>query len=152
MLLLTIFAMAMTLRDRGYQAGNYGIELSVGLPPIQYNALAGRYRKKLVDYYAVDYIFRHNRAEYCLNIPEIKVYPQGFSALFASLEGEKPLILELAKEPNAFLVDIGSGTVDVIGVEYGRLSEADEHLFTSFNECYQRIRISAIINGYYGAI
>ncbi|MDR2655925.1 MAG: hypothetical protein LBC56_07675 [Oscillospiraceae bacterium] len=127
----------------------------MGLPPVQYKALAGECQKKLVNYYAEDYIFRYNRAEYCLSIPEVKIYPQGFSALFAPLEGEKPLILELAKEPNALLVDIGGGAVDVIGVEYGRLS-ADEHLFTSFahcfNECCQRIRIRAIINSCYSSI
>jgi plasmid segregation protein ParM len=155
MRLLTLIAMAKQLED--VKGESFNVELSVGLPPIQYNAfdLEGNpiFRNGLVKYYLGDYDFIYNKRQLKIFVEKVNVYPQGFSALFGALDdSEKPYILSLANEANVILVDIGGGTVDLIGLEYGNLS-ADLTRYTSlnlgFNDCYGLIRneIRALTGG-----
>ena len=87
MLLLTLFAMGRDFTKAGV-SGNSSVILSVGLPPLQYNAMDSQghkiFREKLTDYYSGTYEFTYNGELFKIKVERVNVYPQGVSALFAS--------------------------------------------------------------------
>lgn len=127
MLLLSLFGIARELKANDVPGGAYEMILAVGLPP-GFLTIGGL-KKKMQDYYLNRFQCKYNTSIYDLHVKRVFVCPQDYAAVLADTESaemtnrlgkfQRPIEL-LAKEPHALLFDIGGGTLDVVGLEYGR--------------------------------
>lgn len=127
-LILTMFAAAKELTAHGIPNGTYDLALAIGLPP-GFMSMPG-HKKELQDYYSSKLsAFQYNGQRYHLNTKKVYVCPQGYAGLLAAVStGEmrtagkiesRPIDI-LAKEAVSLLIDIGGGTVDIVGLENGK--------------------------------
>lgn len=106
---LTLFAIAKELRERGNLEPLVEAELAVGLPPEHYEL-----RNRFADYFkrgTVQFVF--NGIPISVMLRQILVYPQAYAAVVP----QAPIIRQ---NPRTFVVDIGGFTTDVLllrGVE-----------------------------------
>lgn len=152
MLLLSFMAIAMELKANGVPGGSYDLALAVGLPP-GFLTIDGM-KQRTQDYYRGDYSFHYGNSLYDLHIKRVFVCPQDYAAILAPVQTKmmaasstayrKPLDL-IVREPLALLFDIGGGTFDVVGLEYGR-PVPDHHfslrdgIVTAYNEINAALR------------
>lgn len=137
--ILSLFAIGAELEHRNiYPNGNpLPINLAVGLPPRDFVRLKQRFSS----YFSRGVInFRYHGRNYCIKINCVDVFPQGAAAAF-SLQNPS----ELKQYDDAFIVDIGGYTTDVIHLRNGMVDTAttyslDEGMIVLFNSAQQRIQ------------
>ena len=106
--ILTLAAIAMELRCRGLPAES-SVTLAAGLPLARY----GRDKKLFTEYLLrngqpVSFLFEGER--YKVKIENVKLFPQGYSAIAIHPELVKD-------EPSVLLMDIGGWTVDLMRLD-----------------------------------
>jgi len=111
--ILTLAAIAMELRKKGMNQAK--VKLAVGLPLMFY----GKDRKALADYLNRGQVsFIYESIEYNVSIdPEILVFPQGCSGVLPHLKDI---------EGPCYVVDIGTGTTDIIAVKSDKTFDASD--------------------------
>jgi len=88
----------------------------VGLPPLHYSSL----KKKFGDYflsYGPMIDFKYNGKDVKINLNDVKVYPQAYSAI-----ANNPELKSLYSR--IYVIDIGGYTTDVVGFRDNRLDAA----------------------------
>ena len=109
--ILTLAAIAkeMQFRNAGTKAN---VTLTVGLPLTSF----GRDKDKFIKYLKRTMFqpvrFEFEGLEFKVTIDDVKVYPQGYSAIADYFD-------KLKKEPSVIICDIGSWTVDVMRIDNG---------------------------------
>ncbi|MGI6028841.1 MAG: ParM/StbA family protein [Candidatus Heteroscillospira sp.] len=101
--ILSLFAIAKELRERGVHQPMVETELAIGLPPEHYEL-----RNRFADYFkrgTVQFVF--NGTPICLMIRQVFVYPQAYAAVV-------PQAQIIRQNPRTFVVDIGGFTTDVL--------------------------------------
>jgi len=112
---LTLFAIAYELIRTGNDIQNDIISLTllVGLPPAHYMKLA----KDFKEYFLKEdelIEFEFNRKRYCININDVKVYPQAYAAI-ANRIGEVKCF------NRGIIIDIGGFTADILQINNGKI-------------------------------
>ena len=113
--LLTLAAIAKEIRQRGAKA-ECSVCIAAGLPLASF----GREKKAFRDYLLYSYpqkgpgpvCFRFERIPYRIEIQDVQLFPQGYSALAIHPE-------LLQNEPSVLLMDIGGWTVDLMRLDNG---------------------------------
>ena len=116
--ILTLFGIAKELAYSDISADKeyYNVELAVGLPPLHYSSL----KKKFGDYflsYGPMIDFKYNGKDVKINLNDVKVYPQAYSAI-----ANNPELKSLYSR--IYVIDIGGYTTDVVGFRDNRLDAA----------------------------
>jgi len=109
--LLTLAAMAQELRARGAPS-ECSVTIAAGLPLTSF----GRDKAKFHDYLLRSpqpVCFVYEGTEYRMTIEDVKLFPQGYTALFTEPD-------MLRDEPSLLLMDIGGWTVDLMRIDHGR--------------------------------
>ena len=134
---LSLFAILRELKTRGIDATSIRVPLvlAVGLPPRDVARLQDRFaayfKRGQVD-------FSNRNTNYQIYIQDVKVFPQGFSAIVPDF----PRIKSYRK---CFIVDVGGYTTDVIELNGGRLDpkmcrSLDAGMIHLFNDAAQAIQ------------
>ncbi len=126
-LILSMFGIAKELAENNLPNGAYDAVLAVGLPPGFLSA--DTLKRDLQEYFCRQLDFQYNKNRYCINVKRVLVCPQGYSGLLAnattsemkcaSITVKRPIDI-LSGEAEALLIDIGGGTVDVVGLRNGK--------------------------------
>lgn len=126
-LILTLFAIAKELEHYRLPGDVYDAALSVGLPPEFIERMD--LKERLREFYRGEWIFTYNNGiEYGVKVDKVFVCPQNFAGAMARIGSDEMNRLNLAakrpydiicREPETLLIDIGGGTVDVVGLQYG---------------------------------
>lgn len=106
--ILTLAAIAMELRYRGLPAES-SVTLAAGLPLARY----GRDKKPFTEYLLRNgqpVTFRFEGERYKIKIEDVKLFPQGYSAIAV-----RPDLVK--NEPSILLMDIGGWTVDLMRLD-----------------------------------
>jgi len=88
------------------------ITLLIGLPPAHYGMLKSEYEKyfnrseEIIE-------FEFNRRSYCINISNVKVFPQCYAAIAKDISRVKQI-------DKAIIIDIGGFTADILQVQNGK--------------------------------
>lgn len=109
--LLTLAAIAKEIKVRGENPTDCAVTVAAGLPLANF----GREKKAFQDYLlrnSQPVKFRFEGADFCVKIEEVKLFPQGYSALAVHPE-------LLKNEPSILLMDIGGWTVDLMRLDNG---------------------------------
>lgn len=113
-LVLTMFAMA---REQKFFDIHSPIDLAVDLPPMHYGVL----KTPFIRYFKAGFdgnntfIYHNKTSLKCQpKVRSVKVFPQGFAAIAASLPEKNAL---LKKHKDYLLIDIGGYTIDIIPFE-----------------------------------
>lgn len=153
--LLTLFGIAKELIFRNVADNNVEIVLGVGLPPEHMATLKSAY----MSFFKKENIsFEYSGKGFCINIVDVKVFPQGYAAAVKHLNDNQSLL----KYPKLYLLDIGGRTVDIIELNNGRINIAtcqsrEDGVNTIYNAVKREMRthdvqiseceIDSIING-----
>ena len=115
-LVLTMFGIVKELlfNDVDIYSGAIGVELAVGLPPSHYSKLKEGFENYFYKY-GKHLVFKYNDREVVIEINDVRVYPQAYSAI-----AQNPSLKLQAKR--IIIVDIGGYTTDVVGFLDGRLN------------------------------
>lgn len=111
--ILTLFAIAKEiLYENKYSSDRMDVYLSTGLPPEHYSLL----REKFRDYFLkrgnkID--FKYNDKDFKINILDVLVFPQAFSAIATKASN-------LKEYSRTFVIDLGGFTVDTFLLANGR--------------------------------
>jgi len=133
-LILSMFAIAKELEARGIDFKSVDeVVLGVGLPPGKMAIMD--YRENLEKYYEGSLCFTYKENLIKVDVKKVLVFPQCYSTLMwnnrtrrmQELEpnSETTLYQYLSKEAQSLLIDIGGGTVDVVSLEYGKMTADD---------------------------
>lgn len=125
--ILTLAAIAKELSFRGLQSGD--VVLAVGLP---LNWLANQ-KQEFTDYLMrnKEVKFEFCKEQYHIRICDVKVYPQGYAGIVASLPNYKGVHM---------LADIGNGTMNTLVITNGR--PISDRMYTDklgVHQCVKRI-------------
>ena len=103
--ILTLFAIAKELENRGNYTPVEQIQLAVGLPPEHFGALKDRF----ANYFKRDGIikFVYGDRPYSIKIDRVMVFPQAYAAVIP----QSSLVVHTVR---MFIVDIGGYTTDVL--------------------------------------
>ena len=127
-LVLTLFGIAKELEHYRLAGDVYDVALAVGLPPEFIERMD--LRDRLREFYRGEWVFTYNKGmEYGVRVDKVFVCPQNFAGAMARTMSDemsrqssllnRPFDI-LCNEPESLLIDIGGGTVDVVGLQYGR--------------------------------
>lgn len=105
--LLTLAAIAKELEARGADA-NATVVLAVGLPLTSFGREMNSFRRYLMQAEGPVSFFFEQKA-YSITIADVKVFPQGYSAVL--------MMPELMDEPSVIVADIGGWTVDLMQID-----------------------------------
>lgn len=109
--ILTLFAIAFELRERGYSADEIvNIQLSVGLPPAHYGTQYERFEKYFLNRDIID--FQLDGKPYFIFISKAVCFPQAYAAAI-------PAYQKIQQYPKATIVDIGGFTADYLTMKNG---------------------------------
>lgn len=109
--LLTLAAIAQELRHRGAPP-NSEVVLAAGLPLAGFGREKISFRQYLLRI-PQPVVFRYEGQDYRVTIQDVKLFPQGYSALALYPE-------ILSGEPSVLLMDIGGWTVDLMRLDTAR--------------------------------
>lgn len=116
--ILTLFGIAKELAYSDISADKeyYNVELAVGLPPLHYSSLKKKFGEYFLSYGPmID--FKYNGKDVKINLNDVKVYPQAYSAI-----ANNPELKSLYSR--IYVIDIGGYTTDVVGFRDNRLDAA----------------------------
>jgi plasmid segregation protein ParM len=115
--LLTLFGIAKELEEAESYVPGMDVVLSVGLPPEHYAKQSDRFYKYFLKEEDAkpgrDVKFTYNGNKYHVRVKDVYVFPQAYAA-FCS----EPSLVE--KKLNAYIVDIGGYTVDILRIAGGQ--------------------------------
>lgn len=130
--LLTLAALAQELRTRGAPR-ECSVTIAAGLPLTGF----GRDKEKFRAYLfrsPQPVCFAYEGQEYRITIEDVKLFPQGYTALFT-----EPELLQ--DEPSLLLMDIGGWTVDLMRIDHGRpAAETCHSLELGMIRCIDAVR------------
>ena len=109
--LLTLAAIAKEIKVRGENPTNCAVALAAGLPLANF----GREKKAFREYLlrnSQPVSFKFEGLPYKITIDDVKLFPQGYSALAVHPE-------LLRNEPSVLLMDVGGWTVDLMRLDNG---------------------------------
>jgi plasmid segregation protein ParM len=110
--ILTLFAIAFELEDRGYRDPDVlPVKLLIGLPPAHFGAQYERFEKYFVRGEIEEFEF-HSR-KYEIYISEATAYPQAFAAAM-------PVYSRISGFPKVMVIDIGGFTADYLLIKNGQ--------------------------------
>lgn len=112
---LTLFAIAKELIARSIVDSYMDISLGLGLPPEHMSMLKTAYMEF---YNKQNVCFEYGNRSFCVNIVDVRVFPQGYAAAVKHLNENQ----ELLKYPKLYLLDIGGRTVDIVELNQGRIN------------------------------
>lgn len=150
--ILTLFAFAKEIKKRVEESGvkwkdfkgfvGKDVVLAGGLPPAYYEKQEQSFRKYFVDNakYGVD--FTYNEKPFSFHIKDVRLYPQDYAAAIIFKEEL------ISKYSTVYCVDIGDGTVDLLGLLEGI---PDKNVIVSRELGMARLRekiIDDVINDY----
>jgi len=112
--ILTLFAIGYELNWNLTEVDGdlVDITLLIGLPPAHYNMLKREYEKyfkrteEIIE-------FEFNKRNYCINISDVKVFPQCYAAIAKDINRVKQI-------DKAIIIDIGGFTADILQVQNGK--------------------------------
>ena len=130
-LILNMFAMAKTLRQKRMQDYNETIEMGCCLPIEQYSIQ----KESFASYFRRTYEFEHCGVPYNINVPEVYVVPQAYAAAKAYQKE-----LHLRDYSTAIIIDGGGYTWDVCVLHHGKL---DNSYLRSFDSGLLRFKSDA---------
>ena len=104
---LTLVAIAKELKTAGLSEAN--IVIAAGLPLTWTSGQKKAFREYLLQKDEVEFIYQHTA--YCVHIKDVKIYPQGYSAIVPYKSELKGLNM---------LADIGNGTMNTLYLVNGR--------------------------------
>lgn len=109
--ILTLFAIAKELENRGQYTPVEQIQLAVGLPPEHFGVL----KDKFARYFKRDGIikFVYGDKPYSIKIDRVMVFPQAYAAVIP----QSSLVVHTVR---MFVVDIGGYTTDVLLLKNGK--------------------------------
>lgn len=109
--ILTLFAIAKELEDRGHYMPVEQIQLAVGLPPEHFGVLKDRF----AGYFKRDGVIRfvYGDKPYSIMIDRVMVFPQAYAAVVP----RSSLVVHTVR---MFIVDIGGYTTDVLLLKNGK--------------------------------
>ena len=126
-LILLLFGIAKELAKHAMPADVYEVALAVGLPPEHIGHM--ELKENLRNYYQGEWLFAYNGTEYAIRVTKVFVCPQNFAGTMAYVASDEMHTLKrpdirrpydiLRKEPESLLIDIGGGTVDIVGLQNG---------------------------------
>ena len=154
-LVLTAYAIAKELKARAMEGkeefdwrtsfGNFigkDIVLAVGLPPAHFEKQQDTFRKYFIDASRYGMEFFYNGKRFQFHIKDVLVFPQNYAAAIIYREDL------IKKYSNVYCIDIGDGTVDLLGLKNG---VPDKEVMVSRELGMSRLReqiIDDIINDY----
>ena len=112
--ILALFAIAYELEGsiNDVEDDLIDITLLLGLPPAHYSMYKQNYEKyfkrneELIE-------FEFNKKTYCININDVKIYPQAYAAIVNDINTVK-------KFDRAIIIDIGGFTSDILQIQNGK--------------------------------
>jgi hypothetical protein len=154
---LVLYALGQEL-DKNSLIGKREVVLGMGLPPgsmVQEDAPQKLSRNKkliysLKTFYKDNFIFKFNKNIFQIDVKDVFVFPQAYSALFSpenltdKMRMEKPGVKTpydfLKNEPQALILDFGGVTVDAVALEFGRIAPSklvsfEWGMFQFYAEC-----------------
>lgn len=108
---LTLMAIAKETIAREIKERSFPVTIAAGLPLGDYSRQVDAFRSYLART-GRRHRFFFNHDTFDIEIEQVKVYPQGYSAILHELA-------ELKKEPVVHIVDIGSWTTDIVTLKNG---------------------------------
>ena len=87
--------------------------LAVGLPPAHFEKQAKAFKKYFMDEFRNGVIFKYNDKPFNFYVRDVQVFPQDYAGILAF----KPEFL--ADYDTVYCIDIGDGTVDMVGITGG---------------------------------
>lgn len=110
--MLTLAAIAEELRARG-QPATADVILAIGLPLTRYGREKQAFSEYLLSSFPRPVSFKYEGEAFKISIKSALVYPQGYAAIMSQIP-------QLMQEPSVIVADVGSWTVDVMRLDYGR--------------------------------
>lgn len=109
--ILTLFAIARELEEKGYYQDLERIQLAVGLPPEHYGVLKDRFAGYFKRNEIIEFVYRDK--PYRIYIDRVMVFPQAYAAVVP----RSSLIVHTLR---MFVIDIGGYTTDVLLLKNGK--------------------------------
>lgn len=109
--ILSLFAIAKELEQRGITSPMEEIDLAVGLPPEHYSTLQEKFKAYFQNRGKVNFVY--NNRPISIIIGNVFVFPQAFAAAASHAQ-------ELVDKPRVYIVDIGGYTTDVLLMREGQ--------------------------------
>lgn len=111
--ILTLMALAKEVEALGQHSANpIDLTLAIGLPPEHYAKQKAPFRQYFIDHGTL-WKFTYNNKPYSFRLDDVRVFPQAYAAVATRTT-------LLREYPEAYIIDIGGYTVDVLLLKEGR--------------------------------